>query len=197
MTMNDYSVEIKHYLAEVKQIADEIPQLKIQQFIDSIITVRNYNGRVFFAGVGGSAANASHAVNDFRKILNIDSYCVSDNVSELTARTNDQGWQNSYSGYLMVSRMSSLDVLVVLSVGGGSDTVSQNLVSAIKYARSVGATVLSIVSRNGGYAASNSHVSIMVPVVNNDLITPHAEEWQGVLLHLVVSVVSKIPKYVC
>lgn len=182
---------VSDYLNEVKTICDLISIDDILSFVHKILEIEHNGGRLFFAGVGGSAANASHAVNDFRKILNIESYCISDNVSELTARINDECWSTSYREYLKVSRFCYRDVLVVFSVGGGSDTTSKNLVEAVKYANSKNADVLSIVSRDGGYCGKNSTVCIQIPVVSEQRITPHAEEWQGIIWHLVVSLIKE------
>lgn len=177
---------INIYLNEVQEIISKIDKESILNFIETIQSVKNSNGRLFFLGVGGSAANASHAVNDFRKLLNIESYAVSDNVSELTARINDESWKDSYANILKVSKLNPNDGIVILSVGGGSATTSSNLVECVKYAESIGCKILSIVSRDGGYAGERS-ISIKIPVIHENRITPHAEEWQGILLHLVVS----------
>lgn len=182
---------IETYLQEVKTICDSISKEDIGKFAEEIDRVKTNKGRLFFLGVGGSAGNASHAVNDFRKILGIESYSVSDNVSELTARVNDDGWDTSYSNWLRVSNIGSKDAIVVLSVGGGSSTTSKNLVLSVDLAKSVGAKVLSIVSRDGGYCKQNSDVSVLIPVVHSDRITPHAEEWQGVVWHLIVNLLSR------
>lgn len=178
---------IKSYLNEVKLIADSISTEEIFNFQKNIEDIKNNNGRLFFLGVGGSSANASHAVNDFRKILNIESYAITDNVSELTARINDDGWDTSFSNWLKISKLSSNDAIVIFSVGGGSETTSKNIVKAIDFAKSVNAKVLSIVSRNGGYSREKSDCSILIPVLNEERITPHAEEWQGILWHLIVT----------
>ena len=182
--VNNYIV---NYLNEVKTICDSISVEDIIKFSASIQTVKSKKGRLFFLGVGGSAGNASHAVNDFRKILGIESYSVSDNVSELTARINDDGWDTCYSNWLKISKLSENDAIVIFSVGGGSSTTSQNLVQSIDLAKQIGAKVLSVVSRNGGYCREKSDVSILIPVVHSDRITPHAEEWQGIIWHLVVN----------
>ncbi len=178
---------IKTYLKEVKQICDLISIESILSFAKYIKQIKESDGRVFFAGVGGSAGNCSHAVNDFRKLLGIECYCVTDNVSELTARINDESWEESYSNWLKGSKINSKDALVVFSVGGGSEKTSVNLKRAIDLAVCVNAKVLSIVSRDGGYAAKKSDACILIPVVNDLRITPHAEEWQAVLWHMVVN----------
>jgi D-sedoheptulose 7-phosphate isomerase len=178
---------IKNYLNEVKIICDTINIDSINSFVENIKSLKNRNGRLFILGVGGSAANASHAVNDFRKILNIETYAVTDNSSELTARINDDGWDTSYLNWLKVSKFSSNDAILIFSVGGGSDTVSLNLVRSMEYAKEINATILSVVSRNGGKAKELSNSCILIPVVDDSRITPHAEEWQGIILHLVVN----------
>jgi len=178
---------IASYLNDVKMICDKVSLKEIASFIAEIKNVKTNNGRLFFIGVGGSAGNASHAVNDFRKILNIESYSVSDNISELTARVNDDGWDTSYSNWLKVSKLSKNDAIIIFSVGGGSEKTSQNIVKSIDLAKEVNAKVLSIVSRNGGYSKQKSDVCVLIPVLNDDTITPHAEEWQGIIWHLVVT----------
>jgi len=179
---------IDEYLSEVKHICDVINKDEIREVCDIIAAVKEMNGRIFFLGVGGSAANASHAVNDFRKILGIESYAVTDNVAELTARINDDGWNTCYSDWLEISNLSENDSLFVLSVGGGSQTTSRNLVEAIKLGRKVGSYVVAIVSRDGGYALDESHQTILIPSIEGR-ITPHAEEWQSILLHLIVEAI--------
>lgn len=181
------NIFIKNYLNEVKHIVDNISLTDIENFIEKIRTIKNNNGRLFFIGVGGSAGNASHAVNDFRKILNIESYAVTDNVSELTARINDDGWETSYSNWLKSSRLNFNDAIIIFSVGGGNENTSKNIVKAIDYAKEKNAKILSIVSRDGGHSKNNSDACILIPIVSNERITPHAEEWQAILWHLVVS----------
>lgn len=181
---------INTYLQEVEDICNSISVDDITSFIGIIKQIKERYGRLFFMGVGGSAANASHAVNDFRKILNIESYAISDNVAELTARINDVGWDTCYADWLKVSRISHRDGVVVFSVGGGSQDTSFNLVRAIMTAKIAGAKVLSIVSRDGGFCKSNSDACVLIPVVNIDRITPHAEEWQSVVWHLVVDLLQ-------
>jgi D-sedoheptulose 7-phosphate isomerase len=180
-----------NYLNEVKMICDSISIENILEFSIQIENIKNKNGRIFFLGVGGSAGNASHAVNDFRKILGIESYAVTDNVSELTARINDEGWDVSYVNFLKASRLSKNDAIMIFSVGGGSSTTSINLVKAMEYAKETGTTVLSIVSRDGGAAKSMSDVCVLVPVIDQSRITPHAEEWQAILWHLLVSMIKE------
>lgn len=151
--------------------------------------IRAKGGRLFFLGVGGSAGNCGHAVNDFRKIANIESYAPTDNVSELTARTNDDGWESVFVGWLKVSRLSSNDAIFVFSVGGGSleKNVSPNLVRAVQFAKEVGAKILGVVGRDGGYTAQVGDAVCLVPVVNPESITPHSEAFQAVVWHLLVS----------
>ena len=172
-------------------IAESINKDSITQLAKSIQQLKKDGGRLFILGVGGSAANASHAVNDFRKILNIEAYAPSDNVSELTARTNDDGWSTTYSAWLKGSRLNYNDAVLVFSVGGGSTNTSQNLVEAMQYAKQIGANIFSIVSRDGGIAKQLSQCCVLVPVIANDTITPHAEEWQGIIWHLLVSCVQQ------
>ena len=181
---------IETYLQEVKVICDSISKKDVGKFAKEIDTVKANKGRLFFLGVGGSAGNASHAVNDFRKILGIESYSVSENVSELTARINDDGWDTSYSNWLKVSNLSEKDAIIVVSVGGGSATTSQNLACSVDLAKEVGAKVLSVVSRDGGYCKEKSDVCVLIPVAHSDRITAHAEEWQGIIWHLVVNLLS-------
>lgn len=178
---------IECYLNDVKSIADKISVDEIYNFQQHIDQVKKSKGRLFFLGVGGSSANASHAVNDFRKILGIESYAITDNASELTARINDDGWDTCFSNWLKISNLSSNDAIVIFSVGGGSETTSRNIVKAIDYAKEVNSKILSIVSRNGGYSLQKSDSCILIPVLNDDTITPHAEEWQGILWHLIVT----------
>ena len=187
---NEVNNHIRKYLNEVKVIADMIDETELSKFISYIKQCRQINGRIFVIGVGGSAANASHAVNDFRKICNIETYSVSENVSELTARINDVGWNTCYSEWLKTSKLNSNDLLLVFSVGGGSETTSQNLVEAMNFAKKNKSTILSVVSRDGGYAKKLSDSCILIPVIDNSRITPHAEEWQGIILHLVVNSLS-------
>jgi D-sedoheptulose 7-phosphate isomerase len=161
----------------------------VENIVRLLKQVKDENGRVFFLGVGGSAANAAHAVNDFRKLAGIESYAPTDNVAELTARTNDEGWETVFSGWLKVSNLSARDCIFVLSVGGGDKEkgVSANLCHAIDYAKSVGAKVTGIVGRDGGYTARNSDICLVIPTVNPDTVTPHSESFQVVVWHLMVS----------
>lgn len=178
---------IKTYLEQTVQIAMNVSQDQIFKAIDILRDVRDNEGRLFILGVGGSAANASHAVNDFRKIGGIETYAPTDNVSELTARTNDEGWETTFVEWLKVSRLSAKDALMVFSVGGGSETTSLNIVNALKFGKNQGSKVIGIVSRNGGYTRQVADACILIPVVDDSRITPHAEGWQGVIWHLIVN----------
>ncbi|MCR4908497.1 MAG: SIS domain-containing protein [Lachnospiraceae bacterium] len=184
MTTQDY---IETYLEETKQIADTISREELEKAIKLLRELKEAGGRLFILGAGGSAANASHAVNDFRKIGGIEAYAPTDNVSELTARTNDDGWETTFTEYLKVSRLSEKDGVLVLSVGGGNDHASPNIVAALKLAKERGAKVLSIVSRDGGCSKEVSDACILIPVLDSSRITPHAEGWQGVVWHLLVN----------
>ena len=180
---------IETYLDEVADIARQLSREQIARIVERLNDLRSAGGRLFVLGVGGSAGNASHAVNDFRKIAAIESYAPTDNVSELTARINDDGWDSSYARWLEVSRLGSRDAIFVLSVGGGNPekNISTNLVEAVHLARSVGAQVFGIVGRDGGYTARNSDACVIVPPMDDATITPHAEAFQAVIWHLIVS----------
>lgn len=188
LSKTDY---VENYLNEVVKICGLVDRNQIIKFAETVLEVKKSRGRLFFLGVGGSAGNASHAVNDFRKILGVESYAVSDNVSELTARINDDGWPTCYSNWLDISQITSKDAIVVFSVGGGSQATSYNICQAVKFALNAGTKILSIVSRNGGFVRTVSDVCILVPVVSDDRITPHAEEWQAILWHLIVSLLKE------
>ena len=177
------------FLDEAKRVIDGLDVQAIEQMAALLERTRERGGRLFILGVGGSAANASHAVNDFRKIAGIEAYAPTDNVSELTARTNDEGWPTIFVEWLRVSRLMPVDLIFVLSVGGGSleKNVSPNLVTALQYAREVGATVIGIVGKDGGYTAKVAEACAIVPTVNPDHITPHSEAFQAVIWHLLVS----------
>jgi D-sedoheptulose 7-phosphate isomerase len=177
------------HLDETIQIAKSISVASIEKIVDILVLVRESRGRLFILGVGGSAANASHAVNDFRKLTEIDAYAPTDNVAELTARTNDEGWENVFVPWLRISNLSSKDCVFILSVGGGNKArnISINLCEAIDYANSLGAKIVGIVGRDGGYTAKNAHVVVTIPTVNSESITPHSESFQQVLWHLMVS----------
>ena len=179
----------KQHLEESVEITKAIDPSIIEDIVDLLADVKLTGGRLFVLGVGGSAANAGHAVNDFRKLAGIETYAPTDNVAELTARTNDEGWQTVFSGWLKVSKLNSKDCLFILSVGGGNKekNVSPNLIEAIDLAKSVGARVTGIVGRDGGYTAQNADVCLVVPTVNPSTVTPHSESFQTVIWHLMVS----------
>jgi D-sedoheptulose 7-phosphate isomerase len=182
---------IDAYLAETIDIAQHIDRVAIGRGIEILQTLQSGSGRLFILGVGGSAANASHATNDFRKIAGIETYCPTDNVAELTAWTNDAGWEVVFESWLKTSRIGAADVLLVFSVGGGSASTSQNLVRGMQLARQAGAKIISVVSRDGGFAAKVADACILVPVVSPERITPHAEGWQAIVWHLLVNAVAK------
>ena len=186
--MADESSFSGKYLAEVAEVAIKLDPKKVEKVVDMLATVRKDHGRLFILGVGGSAANASHAVNDFRKLAGIESYAPTDNVSELTARTNDEGWANVFGPWLATSHLGKKDAVLVLSVGGGDEErqISVNLVAALKHARSAGAKVLGIVGRENGFTAQNADVCIVIPTVNPSHVTPHSESFQEVIWHLLV-----------
>jgi D-sedoheptulose 7-phosphate isomerase len=177
------------FLAEVQEVARRLDTAAIEKMVALLVQVRQRSGRLFVLGVGGSAANASHAVNDFRKLAGIETYAPTDNVSELTARVNDEGWPTVFAAWLQVSHLQARDAVMVFSVGGGSveQNVSPNIVAALDYGRSVGATILGIVGRDGGYTARVADVCVLIPTVHPDRITPHAEAFQSVVWHLLVS----------
>ena len=177
------------HLNEVRQIIESIDVEAIESMVKLLAQVRTDGGRLFFLGVGGSAGNCSHAVNDFRKIAGFESYAPTDNVSELTARTNDEGWDTVFVEWLKTSRLSERDVVFVFSVGGGDleKNVSPNLVKALQYAKAVGAGITGVVGRDGGFTATVADVCVIVPTVNPETITPHAEAFQAVVWHLLVS----------
>jgi D-sedoheptulose 7-phosphate isomerase len=177
------------FLSDAGRILASLDTAAIDRLVAALVDLRNRGGRLFVLGVGGSAANASHAVNDFRKIAGIEAYCPTDNVSELSARANDEGWETTFVESLRVSRLSARDLVLVLSVGGGDleRNISPNLVRAVDYARNVGATVCGILGRAGGYTAKVADVCVIVPTVNADTVTPHAEAFQAVIWHLLVS----------
>lgn len=177
------------YLAEVCAIAKALAPDAIESLCDELVDLRNRNGRLFFLGVGGSAGNCGHAVNDFRKLCGIETYAPTDNVSELTARTNDEGWHTVFSEWLKVSRANNKDAIFVLSVGGGNleKNVSPNLVAAIKEAKARDMRVLGIVGRDGGYTKQAGDAVVIVPTVDTSRVTPHAEEFQAVIWHCLVS----------
>ncbi len=177
------------FLQDASKILAQLNPNTIEKLANMLVTVRSRGGRLFFLGVGGSAANCSHAVNDFRKIAQIEAYAPTDNVSELTARTNDDGWETVFVNWLRVSKLSGKDMVFVLSVGGGDleKNISPNLVRALQYAKEVGAAIGGICGRSGGYTAQVADACVIVPTVNNSTVTPHAEAFQGVIWHLLVS----------
>jgi D-sedoheptulose 7-phosphate isomerase len=179
----------KQFLAEVQQVTAQLNEAAIEKCADELAAIRERGGRLFILGVGGSAGNAGHAVNDFRKICGFEAYAPTDNVSELTARTNDEGWATVFSEWLKGSRINAKDGLLIFSVGGGNleKNVSPNLVSAIQVAKSVGASVIGIVGRDGGYTAQQATACVIVPTVNPTHVTPHSEAFQGIVWHLLVS----------
>ena len=177
------------HLNEARQIIESIDAEAIEGMVKLLAQVRTDGGRLFFLGVGGSAGNCSHAVNDFRKIAGFESYAPTDNVSELTARTNDEGWDTVFVEWLKTSRLSEKDAVFVFSVGGGDleKNISPNLVRALQYAKAVGAGITGVVGRDGGFTATVADVCVIVPTVNSENITPHAEAFQAVVWHLLVS----------
>jgi len=180
---------IDTYLSEVKAVVDQIPRESIRALVDVVVDVREKGGRLFFLGIGGSAAHASHAVNDFRKLAGIEAYTPLDNVSELTARINDEGWATSLSEWLRCSRLNDKDGVFVFSVGGGDEerNVSPNLVEALRFAQKAGARILGIVGRDGGYTARVAHACVVIPTVNPQTVTAHTEAFHAVIWHLIVS----------
>lgn len=187
MNLKEYTA---NYLRETIKIAETVSQEAICEAVTVLRSIQQEGGRLFILGVGGSAANASHAVNDFRKIAGIESYTPTDNVSELTAWTNDVGWDCVFRKWLEESKLSEKDGLLIFSVGGGSATVSNNLVHAMELARERGSKILAVVSRSGGMAKEYADVAILVPVVAEERITPHAEGWQCVIWHLLVNALA-------
>jgi len=179
----------RQHLQEAARILDALDEEAIERVAEALARVRAQGGRLFFLGVGGSAGNCSHAVNDFRKLAGFEAYAPTDNVSELTARTNDEGWDTVFAAWLAGSRLRAEDGVFVLSVGGGSleRNISANLVRALDHAAKVGATIVGVVGRDGGYTAKVATACVIVPTVNPDTITPHSEAFQAVVWHLLVS----------
>jgi D-sedoheptulose 7-phosphate isomerase len=179
----------EQHLAETAEVVRQLRSDEIEKMADLLAEVRERGGRLFFLGVGGSAANASHAVNDFRKIAGLECYAPTDNVSELTARTNDEGWASVFVEWLRGSRLNERDAVMVFSVGGGNleKNVSPNLVLALQYAKEIKASILGIVGRDGGYTATVADAVCIVPTVNQQNVTPHSEAFQAVIWHLLVS----------
>ena len=179
----------EQFLAEAQRVIEGLDTAAIERAVEILAQTREHGGRLFILGVGGSAGNASHAVNDFRKIVGLEAYAPTDNVSELTARTNDEGWSTVFSEWLKVSKLRPGDTIMVFSVGGGNleKNVSPNLVEALQFAKSVGSKVIGIVGRDGGYTAKVADAAVIVPVVNAENVTPHSEAFQAVVWHLMVS----------
>ena len=177
------------YLGEAAEIAVSIDQMAVDRIVEILSALREQGGRLFFVGVGGGAGNAGHAVNDFRKIAGIESYAPTDNVSELTARINDDGWESSFARWLEGSRLRAGDVVFVFSVGGGDleKNISANIVQALQLAQRVGARIVGIVVRDGGYTAKVADAAVVIPTVSADTVTPHTEAFQAVVWHLIVS----------
>lgn len=179
----------QQHLREVSEIVDRLDAASIERIADVLASARSAGGRLFFLGVGGSAGNCSHAVNDFRKLAGFEAYAPTDNVSELTARTNDEGWDTVFAAWLAGSRLRPEDAICVFSVGGGSleKNISPNLVKALEYAKHIGAKIVGIVGRDGGHTARVADACVIVPTVNPETVTPHAEAFQAVIWHLLVS----------
>lgn len=179
----------KNYLSTATKIIGQIDKNDIEDTIDLLVTLKQKKGRLFLLGVGGSAANCSHAVNDFRKISHIESYAPTDNVAELTARTNDEGWNTTFVKWLEISHLTKDDAVMVLSVGGGNPekNVSLNIVFALEYAKKIGSTILGIVSRNGGYTKKVANTCILIPIEEALYITPISESYQGLIWHLIAN----------
>jgi D-sedoheptulose 7-phosphate isomerase len=191
-TLLHHSLPVKYaqqHLRETIEIVEKLDPAVMEKMVAALVDVRGRGGRLFILGVGGSAANASHAVNDFRKIAGLECYAPTDNVSELTARTNDEGWASVFVEWLRGSRLRREDAVLVFSVGGGNldRNVSPNLVSALQHTKEVGATILGIVGRDGGYTAQVADACVIVPTVNPANVTPHSEAFQAVVWHLLVS----------
>jgi len=179
----------KQHLDEAVEIIHQIDTNAIEKMADLLAGVKQSGGRIFFLGVGGSAGNCGHAVNDFRKIVGIESYAPTDNVSELTARTNDEGWHTIFSEWLKISKLTTKDALFIFSVGGGNleKNISPNLVEALKYGKEIGCKVMGVVGRDGGYTAKVANACVIIPIVNPENVTPNSEAFQAVVWHLLVS----------
>lgn len=182
----------QRYLQEVSKIAHLVSSEQlgtIEKMIQGMVDLRTNQGRLFILGVGGSAANCTHAVNDFRKLCGIETYAPVDNVAELTARTNDEGWETVFTGFMEVSRVGPKDAVLVFSVGGGNEekNVSVNIIRGVKYAKERGAKIYGIIGRDGGATAKMADACVIIPTQSDDTITPHAEAWQGVIWHMIVS----------
>ena len=179
----------RQHLLETAAILQALDVGAIDRMVEVLAGIKAVEGRIFFIGVGGSAANCSHAVNDFRKLAGVECYAPTENVSELTARINDEGWESTFAEWLKISRLRKSDAVFVLSVGGGSieKNVSLNLVAAIRHAKAVGAKVIAILGRDGGFTATVADAAVIVPTFNPDTVTPHSEAFQSVIWHLLVS----------
>jgi D-sedoheptulose 7-phosphate isomerase len=179
----------QRYVEEATAILEQLDQQAIEKMVERLLELRERVGRLFILGVGGGAGHASHAVNDFRKIAGIEAYAPTDNVSELTARVNDDGWETAFVNWLRGSRLKARDMVFVFSVGGGDlqRNISPNLVRALQYAKEVGATICGIVGRDGGYTAKVADACVLIPVVNSETVTPHTESFQALVWHLLVS----------
>jgi D-sedoheptulose 7-phosphate isomerase len=189
MNTNMTTVFAHQYLEEAKIIIDQLDRSAIETMTQLLVQLRETGGRLFLVGVGGGAGHAGHAVNDFRKIAGIEAYSPSDNVSELTARTNDEGWDTTYAAWLKASRLNEKDMLFVFSVGGGDleRNISPNIVRAVQYAKQTKASIIGVLGRDGGYTASVADACVIVPTVNTDAVTPHTESFQAMIWHLLVS----------
>lgn len=186
MSISDYTAR---YLREAAAICQRVDHAQIDAITRLLAAARGAGGRIFFLGVGGGAGNAAHAVNDFRKIAGFEAYAPTDNVSELTARTNDEGWSTVFRAYLQTSRLRPEDVIFVFSVGGGDRerNISANIVEALEFARQVGAKVVGVVGRDGGYTKQVADAVVVIPTISADTVTPHTEAFQAVVWHLIVS----------
>jgi D-sedoheptulose 7-phosphate isomerase len=189
MNANTTAVFAHQYLEEARSIIEQLDRSAIETMTQLLVRLRETGGRLFLVGVGGGAGHAGHAVNDFRKIAGIEAYSPSDNVSELTARTNDEGWDTTYAAWLQVSRLCEKDMLFVFSVGGGDldRNISPNIVRAVQYAKQIGAAVIGVLGRDGGYTASVADACVIVPTVNPEAVTSHTESFQAMVWHLLVS----------
>ena len=187
--MNNMNNHVINYFHQISLVSDKVDKNQIEKLAKILTKIRNQKGRIFFLGVGGSAANCSHAVNDFRKICEIECYAPTDNVSELTARINDDGWESSLANWLKVSNLKSSDAIFIMSVGGGNKkkNVSINLINAIKFAKKKGAKILGIVGRDGGYTKKAGDNVILIPTIDKKLITPYCESFHSLVWHCLVS----------
>ena len=187
--MNNMNNHVINYFHQISLVSDKVDKNQIEKLAKILTKIRNQKGRIFFLGVGGSAANCSHAVNDFRKICEIECYAPTDNVSELTARINDDGWESSLANWLKVSNLKSSDAIFIMSVGGGNKkkNVSVNLINAIKFAKKKGAKILGIVGRDGGYTKKVGDNVILIPTIDKKLITPYCESFHSLVWHCLVS----------